>query len=135
MTSMALKRVDRDRHGRGVRRPTQTRVIKHGMRGSYFNQVVDATCDWLQHSWPEELQDLNWSVRDMPMISKDALSVKRYAIREQTQSIIFYRIPIQRMQRSTGIKDERTRIEQIVLDAVSELIDKDPWELLDPNRP
>lgn len=69
------------------------------------------------------------------MISKDALSVKRYAIREQTQSIIFYRIPIQRMQRSTGIKDERTRIEQIVLDAVSELIDKDPWELLDPNRP
>lgn len=70
----------------------------------------------------------------MPMIGKDATEVKRFSINPQSMRIIFYRIPIQRLKNSGG-RDERTRIEQIVLDAVAELLDKDPWELLDPDNP
>jgi hypothetical protein len=46
-------------------------------------------------------------------------------------TIILYRIPIERLAHRGA--DARAQIEQSVLSAAGELIDRDPWELIHPN--
>lgn len=125
---MAL-RASRDRHGRGMRRPIPSKLFRPGTRTDFFNLVVEQTCSYLRGTFPE-LEELNWRIEEVPNLTEgDSLS--RYSIRRSTMTIVLYRIPIERLAHKGA--DSRAQIEQSVLSAAAELIDKDPWELIHPD--
>jgi hypothetical protein len=95
----------------------------------FFNLVVEQTCGYLRATFPE-LAQLNWRIEEVPELTKgDQLA--RYAVRKTTMTIILYRIPIERLAHRGA--DSRAQIEQSVLSAAAELIEKDPWELIHPD--
>ncbi len=122
-------RISRDRHGRGMRRPLPSKLFKHGTRTQFFNLVVEQTVSYLKSSFPE-LSELNWRIEEVPDLGIGE-SLSRYSIRKSTMTIVLYRIPIERLA-SRGA-DSRAQIEQTVLSAAAELIDRDPWELIHPD--
>lgn len=123
----------RDRHGRGMRRPVHSKLFRFGMSGgSYFEQVVADTCDYLKESFPEELGNLSFRIEEVPPISSEVGEVVRYSVNRQNFQITLYRIPIQRMNRVKYL-DPQMQIERAVFDAAAELVDKDPWDLIHPH--
>lgn len=126
----------RDRHGRGIRRPLLSDLFAFGQtRSSRFEQIVSGTCDYLKSAWPEELSDLNWQIFDAPSIKGDSRSVRRWAIKRESMTVIIYRVPIERLghHRRADTMHERMHIEEYVFAAVGELLGKDPWDLI-PDR-
>jgi len=117
--------IDRNKRGRGIRGSWR---VNQTQKGDYFKSIVDSACEFLLQTWPEELSGFEWEISDMPNQSSKQLS--RYRIWPSEKSITFYRLPIERIDLKTSA-DRRTHIEQVVLQAVAELVDKDPWELLD----
>ena len=117
--------IDRDRRGRGIRGSWR---VNQSEKGDAFKTIVDAACEFLVQNWPEELHGLEWEIADMP--SQQSKNLHRYRIWPSEQTITFYRLPVERLDLK-NTRDKRTHIEQIVLQAVAELVDKDPWELLD----
>ncbi len=120
--------ISRDRHGRGMRRPLPSKLFRPGTRTELFHLVVEQTCEYLKSSFTE-LADLNWRIDEVPNLSKGE-HLTRYSIRKEALSITLYRIPIERLAFRGA--DLRAQIEQTVLSAAAELIDKDPWELIHP---
>ena len=53
------KGTNRDRHGRGIRQPLLSNLLRNGGRHSSFEQIVSGTCEYLKNAWPEELIDLS----------------------------------------------------------------------------
>jgi hypothetical protein len=103
-------------------------MLRNGaIRAGFFESVVTDTCEFLMETWPEELGELNWRVREMPNFDPSDPEIRRWGYSKTNMSIVLYRIPIQRL-RKTG--DPRMEIERAVLSAVGALIDRDPWELL-----
>lgn len=90
---------------------------------------MEQTCGYLRATFPE-LSELNWRIEEVPELAKGD-SLARYATRKSTMTIILYRIPIERLAHRGA--DSRAQIEQSVLSAAAELIDRDPWELIHPN--
>lgn len=124
-----VSKVSRDRHGRGMRRPLPSKLFKHGTRSQLFSLVVEQTCAYLKSSFPE-LSELNWRIEEVPNMGRgDGLA--RYSTSKAGMTIVLYRIPIERLA-SRGA-DARAQIEQTVLSAAAELIDRDPWELIHPD--
>ena len=117
--------IDRDRRGRGIRGSWR---VNQNQKGDHFKGIVDAACEFLVKTWPEELQGLEWEISDMP--NQQSKQLARYRIWPSEKTITFYRLPIERIDIRSGL-DRRTHVEQVVLQAVAELVDKDPWELLD----
>ena len=66
----------------------------------------------------------------MPEIDRGE-PLTRYSSRKSSMTIVLYRIPIERL--SFRGADLRAQIEQSVITAAAELIDRDPWELIHPN--
>jgi len=101
------------------------------VRRSFFETVVSETCDYLRESFPREFANLSWEVEEVP---EDVLKapVSRYGADKKTMRITLYRIPIQRLGKFR-LNDPRIQIEQAVISAAAELIDKDPWDLIHPN--
>ena len=120
-----MRRIDRDRRGRGIRGSWR---VNQTQNGDQFKAIVDAACVFLSKTWPEELDGFEWEITDMP--NQQSKQLSRYRIWPSEKTITFYRLPIERIDLKTS-SDRRTHIEQVVLQAVAELIDKDPWELLD----
>lgn len=120
--------ISRDRHGRGMRRPLPSKLFRPGTRTELFNLVVEQTCEYLKASF-SELANLSWRIEEVPSLSKGE-NLTRYSIRKDEMSITLYRIPIERLAFRGA--DLRAQIEQTVLSAAAELIDKDPWELIRP---
>lgn len=129
---MAPDSHQRDRHGRGMRRPIPSKLFSHGLqRGSFFHQVVQDTVDYLKGAFADDLGDLKWRVEDVPFL-KEGEPVKRWSAKKSTMTITLYRIPIERFGKKR-IPDPRIHIEQAVISAAAALIDKDPWELIHPD--
>jgi hypothetical protein len=128
-------RIERDRHGRGIRQSLFSNLLPGGRRLSGFEQIVAGTCDYLKNEWPEELADLSWEVADAPSINADSKGVRRWAVKRDQMTIVIYRLPIERLghHRRTDALHERMHIEEFVFAAVGHLIGKDPWELV-PDR-
>lgn len=93
----------------------------------FFESVVLETCDFLREAWPEELDKLNWTVREMPNYDPGDKEIRRFGYSKANMSIVLYRVPIQRLRRGGELRME---IERAVLSAVGALIDRDPWDLL-----
>lgn len=122
----------RDRHGRGLRRPVHSKVFRRGMGGeSFFEQVVEETCEYLRESFPEELAELKYKIEDLPALAGNSDEVQRYEINPEKLLITLYRIPIQRMNK-IKYSDPQMQIERVVFAAAAELIGKDPWDLIHP---
>lgn len=112
-----------------MRRPLPSKLFRHGaMRSEFFQQVVTETCDFLRERWPDELGDLNWRIRDVPVLDSRADGVRRWQADTASMTITLYRLPIQRLRRRDS--DARMQIEKAVITAAAALIDKDPWDLL-----
>jgi hypothetical protein len=112
-----------------MRRPLPSKLFRHGtQRTEFFQQVVAETCEFLRERWPDELSDLNWRIRDVPLLDSRADGVKRWQADRASMTITLYRLPIQRLRRRDS--DARMQIEKAVISAAAALIDKDPWDLL-----
>ncbi len=123
---------NRDRHGRGMRRPLPSKLFHHGfLRKSFFEQVVTETCEYLQESFAPELANLTWRIEDVPALS-DGEPLRRWSANKRLMLITLYRIPIQRLGKTRSM-DPRMQIEQAVISAAASLVDKDPWELIHPD--
>lgn len=115
-----------------MRRPVHSKLFRFGMSGgSYFEQVVSETCEYLKESFPDELGRLSFRIEDVPPISQESGEVVRYSVNKPSFLITLYRIPIQRMNRAKYL-DPQMQIERAVFDAAAELVDKDPWDLIHP---
>lgn len=124
----------RDRHGRGLRRPVHSKVFRRGMGGeSFFEQVVEETCEYLKEAFPEELGNLICKIEDLPALAGNLDEVQRYEINQEKHLITLYRIPIQRMNK-VKYSDPQMQIERVVFSAAAELIGKDPWDLIHPEN-
>lgn len=129
------KGTNRDRHGRGIRQPLLSNLLRNGGRHSSFEQIVSGTCEYLKNAWPEELIGLNWEVVDAPSIKPESKGVRRWAVKRDEMTIVIYRVPIERLghhSRADALH-ERMHIEEYVFAAVGHLIGKDPWDLV-PER-
>ena len=85
------------------------------------------TCEFLVETWPDELANLKWRIREMPNFDPGDTEIRRFGYSKANMSIVLYRVPIQRLNRGV---DKRMEIERTVLTAVGALIDRDPWDLL-----
>ncbi len=125
-------RISRDRHGRGPRRSLLGHLRILGRGQSSFEQIVQGAVEFLRSTWPEDLGELNCQIIDGPPISSDSKSVKRWATKPATNTIVIYRVPIERLghARRSDAMHERMHIEEYVFQAAASLIGKDPWDLL-----
>jgi hypothetical protein len=121
--------ISRDRHGRGMRRPLPSKLFKPGTRTELFHLVVEQTCEYLRSEFPE-LTELKWRIEEVPEIDRGE-PLTRFTTRKASMTIVLYRIPIERL--SYKGSDLRSQIEQAVITAAAELIDRDPWELIHPS--
>lgn len=129
---MGSEMTNRDRHGRGMRRPIPSKLFHHGfLRRSFFESVVTETCEYLQESFAPELANLTWRIEDVPALAEGE-PLKRWSANKRLMMITLYRIPIQRLGKARSM-DPRMQIEQAVISAAASLIDKDPWELIHPD--
>jgi len=113
-----------------MRRPLPSRLLRHGSRSSFFQSVVADTAQWLSDTYPE-LRNLSWQIEDVPPL-RSGEPLRRYGSDRATMTVTLYRLPIERLGKRR-IPDPRIHIEQAVVSAAAELIDKDPWELIHPD--
>lgn len=126
----------RARHGRDGRSPvTGPDLPLVHTRLDTFEATVQATADYLQDLWPDELADLRIEVLPMPDQPPSVAGVARWRVLPQYRLVVLYRIPIERMSRLHKEDDwhRRLMVESCVFRAVGELIGKDPWDLA-PDR-
>lgn len=90
---------------------------------------MEQTCEYLRSEFPE-LADLKWRIEEVPELDRGEALI-RYTTRKASMTIVLYRIPIERL--SFKGADLRAQIEQSVISAAADLIDKDPWELIHPS--
>jgi expansin (peptidoglycan-binding protein) len=123
----------RDRHGRGIRHSLSGSLYKTGSAtGDQFANIIATTCDYLRETWPKELSELNWRIMDAPVLGANSTRVKRWSARQETMTVVIYRLPILRLDNLNGSHpvEDRVRIEHYVFEAAAELIGKEPWELI-----
>ena len=90
----------RARHGRDGRSPvTGPDLPLVHTRLDQFEATVQATADYLQDLWPDELADLRIEVLPMPDQPPSVNGVARWRVLPQLKLVVLYRIPIERMSR------------------------------------
>ncbi len=130
---MAIKArgLHRDRHGRGFRQPLLSRFYPPGeKRLGDFEQAVVAAVDYLRRAWPNELGSLEYKILDAPRSDLNNEQVRRWSVIRQPQTVVIYRLPVERFGALRNSLDNRIRIEQVVFEAAGNLVGKDPWDLL-----
>jgi hypothetical protein len=123
----------RDRHGRGIRRPILSKLFKFGQTRSHgFEQYVETAVEYLKGIWEEDLEGLVWKVLDAPAISEYTTEVPRWRVDRETTTVVIYRIPTERFGTHSrqGAIEERLKVEEQVFEAIAELLDIDPWDLV-----
>ena len=126
----------RDRHGRGIRSsatgpflpPLRTRI-------DLFDMTIASTIEYLRGVWPEELGKSVFEVASGPPSVIPGIGVERWRVTPETNRVVFYRLPIQRLSRLHENDEihQRMMIETCVFRGVAELLGKDPWDLA-PDR-
>lgn len=129
----AGRNAHRDRHDRGIRRPLLSKLFRHGQSRSHnFENYVETTIEYLKGIWVEELADVSWAVVDAPRLSTHATEVPRWRVDHPHKRIYIYRIPTERFGSHSRVSDieERLKVEEQVFEAIGELINIDPWDLM-----
>jgi hypothetical protein len=123
----------RDRHERGIRRPILSKLFKFGQTRSHgFEQYVETAVEYLKGIWEEDLEGLSWKVLDAPSISEYTTEIPRWRVDKDTNTVVIYRIPTERFGAHSrqGAIEERLKVEEQVFEAIAELLDIDPWDLV-----
>jgi hypothetical protein len=123
----------RDRHERGIRRPILSKLFKFGQTRSHgFEQYVETAVEYLRGIWEEDLEGLSWKVLDAPSISEYTTEIPRWRVDKETNTVVIYRIPTERFGAHSrqGAIEERLKVEEQVFEAIAELLDIDPWDLV-----
>lgn len=123
----------RDRHDRGIRRPILSKLFKFGQTRSHsFEQYVETAVEYLKGIWVEELAGVTWKVLDAPALTGNSTEVPRWRVDHESKTLVIYRIPTERFGSHSrqGQVDERLKVEEQVFEAIAELLDVDPWDLV-----
>jgi hypothetical protein len=123
----------RDRHERGIRRPILSKLFKFGQTRSHgFEQYVETAVDYLKGIWEEDLAGLSWKVLDAPPVTDYTTEIPRWRVDRDTNTVVIYRIPTERFGTHSrqGVIEERLKVEEQVFEAIAELLDIDPWDLV-----
>jgi len=119
----------RNRHGRPVRRNSLSPLfMQSSNRMSSFEEIVKNTVEFIIANYPEELSALRYEIYDSPSFRPDSKKVRRWAVKTNQQTIVIYRLPIERFgahRRKTNF-EIRMSIEFQVFSAAAELIGRDP---------
>jgi hypothetical protein len=122
----------RDRHGRGLRSSAAGPHLPFlRTRVELFDDLVAETAD--------QLADVTFEVAGLPA-SPDPSRVERWRVDRTSRTVVVYRLPIERLShvseahRSADAEwQHRVLVEGWVLQAVGDLLGKDPWDL-SPDR-
>jgi hypothetical protein len=110
-----------------------SKLFKHGIsRQQQFEQYIKTAMDYLKSTWSEELAGVSWKIQDVPVLNDFDESVAKWEVDHSARVITIYRLPTERLgSHSRGnALDERLKAEEQVFEAVAELLDVDPWELV-----
>ena len=69
-------------------------------------------------------------VRDLPPLHGEITSIRRYSYRRETNTVIVFRIPIQRFRYRIDPLEEMFRIESYVIEAAAEMVGRDPRDFM-----
>ncbi|QIK64756.1 metallopeptidase family protein [Leucobacter viscericola] len=106
-----------------------------GSRFARFEADARGVVEMLQALFPEELEGVQIGFQTAPSGTGESQFPLLYSIDRASQTIILYRMPIQRA-RGLHIDDDEHRryfVEHCVYRSVCEYLGKEPWELL-PGR-
>ena len=122
------------RHGhRGMRSSvTGPALTNPNSRLSFFDRAARGTVDYLQSVFADDLRNVRIEFCSVPTNFTRDQGPGLYRVDRADQSILLYRIPIQRAK-GLHVDDELHRrmfIEHVVFRAVAEYLGKEPWELL-----
>ena len=122
-------------HGR-VKRPGRSAVVGPMLaakrrRSDFFNETVLALIDHLRDIAPREIEGITVTIQAMPSQPDDAPGIARWDVDKKNRHITLFRLPIERLSggQSPDPWQRRLIIESVVIRAVAELIDWDPWRL------
>jgi len=122
-------------HGRTRRRGRSTvtgpLLALRRSRADFFTETVLALVDHLRDIAPEEIDGITVGVMAMPHQPDDLPGIARWVVDKENKQVTLFRLPIERL--SGGQSDDpwqrRLAIESVVIRAIAELIDWDPWRL------
>ena len=88
--------------------------------------------EYLKGIWAEDLVGLTWSVRSEPALAESETDIPRWNVDHGKKHITIYRIPTERFGSHSrkSMLEERLKVEQQVFEAIADLLDVDPWDLV-----
>jgi hypothetical protein len=119
-----------------TRRPGRSAVVgpllapkRH--RRDFFEDTVLSLIDHLRDIAPEEIEGITVTISAMPTQPDDSPGIARWAVDKPNRHLTLFRLPIERLSgtQSDDPWQRRLSIESVVIRAVAELIDWDPWRL------
>ena len=125
----ALLPVLRNRHGRSIRRVSLSPLFApNSSRINSFEEVVKNTVDFIRANYADELGELKYQIFDAPSFRPGAKRVRRWAVKTDENTIVIYRLPIERFgqHRRKSNFEIRMSIEFQVFSAAADLIGREP---------
>jgi hypothetical protein len=126
---LKLLPIVRSRHGRPIRRVSLSPLFAAtSSRANSFEEIVKITVDFIKTNYAEELGELKYEILDAPSLRSGATRVRRWAVKSDDQTIVIYRLPIERFggHRRKSAFEARMSIEFQVFSAAANLIGREP---------
>jgi predicted Zn-dependent protease with MMP-like domain len=130
---MQLPRIQRDRHGRGMRGPLAPPDSPASVsRAQRFDDYVLESVERLDRKWRDQLQKVEVAVEDVPVLDdwdRDWVPLARAftATGALPARIVVYRRPIE--TRTSGARQLRMIVHEVVVEQVAELLGVEPEEV------
>ena len=133
---MSGSRTTRNRHGRQLRSDVRgIAAIGTGGRNTRFAEIAKDVVNYLCDVQPTLMHDIQVEMTLLPSAEHADGVPRRWTALRSERRVILYRLPIERGSKLHREDDlhRRNNIETIVIEAIADLIDIDPYELA-PNR-
>ncbi|HSI92221.1 MAG TPA: metallopeptidase family protein [Jiangellaceae bacterium] len=128
-----LPRIQRDRHGRGMRGPLAPPGSPAAVsRAKRFDDYVLESVERLDRRWRDQLAKVEFAVEDVPGLDdwdRDWVPLARAftATGALPPRVVVYRRPIE--TRTSGDRQLRLLVHEVVVEQVAELLGVDPEEV------
>ena len=119
----------RNRHGRPIRRVSLSPLFApNSSRVESFEEVVKNTVEFIRANYADDFAELKYEIFDSPSYRAGTKRVRRWAIKSDQNTIVLYRLPIERFgqHRRKTIFEIRMTIEFQVFSAAADLIGREP---------
>ncbi len=121
---------------RPTRRPGRSPVLgprlsSRRARSDFFNETVLSLVEHLRDIAPEEIEGITVKILAMPLQPDQVPGIARWQVDKAKRQVTLFRLPIERLgpPHTDDPWAKRLTIESIVIRAIAELIDWDPWRL------